>query len=93
MTRKKQIEQAVQEAFLQSGIDKESFRQGIEWADEHPINYDGKAMLHVLNKGAVIGRREMFDKACDWLYKRQQVDLVVPNIEKFIDDFKKAMEQ
>ena len=93
MTRKEQIEQAVQEAFLKSGIDKESFRQGIEWADEHPVNYDGKAMLHVLIKGAAIGRREMLDKACEWLYKRQQVDLEVSNIEKFISDFRKAMEE
>lgn len=31
------------------------------------------------------------DKACEWLYKRQQVDLVVPNIEKFINDFKQAI--
>lgn len=91
--RKEQIEQAVQEAFLQSGIDKESFKQGIEWADQNPINYDGKAMLHVLNKGAAIGRREMLDKTCEWLYKRQQVDLVVPNIEKFINDFKQVMEE
>ena len=90
--RKEQIEQAVQEAFLKSGIDKESFRQGIEWADENPINYDGKAMFHVLHKGAAIGMREMLDKACEWLEHRQVIDLEVPNIEKFINDFRKAME-
>ena len=28
-----------------------------------------------------------------WLEERQSVDLVVPNIEKFINDFKKAMEE
>ena len=69
-----------------------AFKKGAEYADEHPINYDGKAMLHVLHKGAAIGRREMLDKACEWLEERQVVDLEVPNIEKFINDFKKAME-
>lgn len=69
------------------------FIEGAVWADEHPINYDGKAMLHVLNKGAAIGRREMLDKACEWLEQRQLVDLEVPNIEKFINDFRKDMEE
>lgn len=87
MTRKEQIKQAVQEAFLKSGIDKESFRQGIEWADEHPVNYDGKAILHVLNKGAAIGRREMLDKACEWLKKSTIL------ADTTIERFKKVMEE
>jgi hypothetical protein len=33
------------------------------------------------------------EKACDWLYKRQQVDLVVPDIEKFISEFKKETKE
>lgn len=95
MTRKKQIEQAVQEAFLQSGIDKESFRQGIEWADEHPNDEVLKLrkMFESDPDAYKQGYKDAIEKACEWLYKRQQVDLVVPNIEKFIDDFKQAMEE
>lgn len=33
------------------------------------------------------------EKACEWFEERQAVDLEVPNIEKFINDFKKAMEE
>ena len=90
MTRKEQIEQAVQEAFLKSGIDKESFRQGIEWADQNPVNYDGKAMLHVLNKGAAIGRREMLDKACEWM---NEFLWSSKPLYQLIEDFKQAMEE
>ena len=47
MTRKEQIKQATKEAFLKCGIDKESFRQGIEWADQHPMGqeiYKGRTL-------------------------------------------------
>lgn len=36
MTRKDEINLATRVAFLKAGVDKESYRQGIEWADEHP---------------------------------------------------------
>lgn len=32
--------------------------------------YNGKAMLHVLEKGVKQGRRELIGKACEWLRKR-----------------------
>ena len=48
------------------------------------VNYD---------EGYKAGCSETINKACEWLYKRQQVDLEVPNIEKFINDFKQAMEE
>lgn len=35
----------------------------------------------------------MLDKVCKWLEERQAVDLEVPNIEKFISDLRKAMEE
>ena len=73
----------------QKGMTEEELAKKINEAFEEPT---GEELIHVLNKGAAIGRREMLDKACEWLYNRQQVDLVVPNIEKFINDFKKAME-
>ena len=39
-----------------------------------------------------IAKEEMIEKACEWLYSRQAEDLEVPNIEKFINDFRQAME-
>lgn len=39
------------------------------------------------------GYKDAIDKACEWLYQRQAVDLEVSNIEEFISDFKKAMEK
>lgn len=39
------------------------------------------------------GRYDTITKAVEWLYQRQTVDLEVNDIEKFIDDFKKAMEE
>lgn len=37
--------------------------------------------------------KTMLDKVCKWLEERQAVDLEVPNIEKFISTFRKAMEE
>lgn len=39
------------------------------------------------------GRYDTITKAVEWLYQRQAVDLEVSNIEKFISDFIKSMEQ
>jgi hypothetical protein len=33
------------------------------------------------------------EKACEWLYQRQAVDLEVSDIDKFVNEFKKAMEE
>ena len=68
---------------------EEELAEKINEAFEEPT---GEELIHVHNKGAAIGRKEMLDKACEWLYKRQQIDLVVPNIEKFINDLRKDME-
>lgn len=38
------------------------------------------------------GYKDAVEKACEWLYQRQAVDLEVSDIEKFINEFKKAME-
>ena len=43
--------------------------------------------------GWELGWRDSIDKAVDWLYQRQAVDLEVGDIEKFINDFKKDMEE
>lgn len=38
------------------------------------------------------GYKDAVKKAVEWLYQRQVVDLEVSDIEKFVKDFKKAME-
>lgn len=38
------------------------------------------------------GYKQAVEEAVEWLYQRQVVDLEVDNIEKFVNDFKKAME-
>ena len=43
------------------------FQAGMEYADEHPIHYDGQAMLHVLHKGVEQGKKEMLDRVIEWL--------------------------
>ena len=54
--------------------------------------YNGKAMLHVLTKGVEQGKREILDKACEWLKKnRKNYSSNALGEEYLIDDFKKAM--
>jgi hypothetical protein len=50
-------------------------------------------LIHGNNDAYRLGYKVAIEKACDWLYKRQQVDLVVPNIEKFISEFKKETKE
>ena len=59
-------------------------KAGSKWADEHPINYDGKAMLYVNQKSHDNGYKEAVDKACEWLELQAQF--------VNIDTFRKAME-
>lgn len=37
------------------------------------------------------GYKDAVEKAVEWLYQRQVVDLEVSDIEKFVNEFKKAM--
>jgi len=37
------------------------------------------------------GYKDAVEKACEWLYQRQVVDLEVNDIEKFVNEFKKDM--
>ena len=59
---------------------------------EVDLEYNGKAMLHVLTKGVEQGKREILDKACEWLKKnRKNYSSNALGEEYLIDDFKKAM--
>ena len=54
--------------------------------------YNGKAMLHVLTKGVEQGKREILDKACEWLKKNSKnYSSNALGEEYLINDFKKAM--
>lgn len=37
------------------------------------------------------GYKDAVEKAVEWLYQRQAVDLEVSDIEKFVNEFKRAM--
>ena len=58
-----------------------AFIKGAEYADEHPINYDGKAMLHVLNKGHEQGYRKATDNALIWLREKYYVENYFDNFD------------
>lgn len=74
------------------------FLEGAVWSDEHPIHYDGQAMLHVLQKGKEFGKEEMLDRVCKWLEEHSWDYLVgADNVyilldDKMVSDLKKAME-
>ena len=50
------------------------------------------AMEKSFEVGYKEGYKDAVEKACEWLYKRQAVDLEVSDIDKFVNEFKKAME-
>ena len=80
-----------------------AYINGAEYADQNPIHYDGKAMLHVLNKGHEQGYRKATDNALIWLEEKYEVENYFDKIDidgspifnygKFEDDFKQAMEE
>lgn len=91
MTREEQIIKASQ---LYAKHQQKPFMDGALWADAHSKDNPLEGILiHGNNDAYRLGYKKAVEKACEWLYNRQQVDLVVPNIEKFINDFKKAMEE
>jgi len=56
--------------------------------------YNGKAMLHVLEKGVKQGRREIINRACKWLRKELvNFEDYSGMGEELISDFRKAMEE
>ena len=53
-------------------------------------NPTGGELLYVLNKGRKIGYKDATERAVEFIYAQQ---LVVPNIEKLINELKKYMEE
>ena len=75
-----------------------AFIKGAEYADEHPINYDGKAMLYVLNKGHEQGWKDATRKATEFIEKFAYNSVVTDNIgerekQAIITTFKEFMEE
>ena len=60
---------------------------GYQDATDNPT---GGELLHVLNKGRKLGYKDATDRAVEFIYAKQ---LVVPNIEKLINELKKYMEE
>lgn len=51
-------------------------------------------MLHVLEKGVEQGKREMLDKACEWLKEWDAYRVCIEGHKDwFIEQFRKAMEE
>ena len=82
----------------QKGMTEEQLADEINKAFEQP---SGEELIHVLNKGAAIGRREMLDKACEWLKdyvadyldRDEQYQLPIIDVVELITDFRKEMEE
>ena len=57
--------------------------------------YIGKAMLHILEKGVKQGKRELIDKACEWLDDNlhHYWGRISADPHNFLFDFRKAMEE
>ena len=74
-----------------------AFIKGAEYADRTPIHYDGKAMLHVLNKGHEQGYKDAIDKACEWLNANYaEIYLLARggfSSDRVVEQFKKYMEE
>lgn len=49
------------------------------------------AMEKSFEVGYKEGYKDAVEKAYEWLYQRQAVDLEVSDIEKFVNEFKRAM--
>lgn len=81
MTRKEEIEK-IASAFAidevkdtcnpasKRGLLYAGFVSGAEWADQHPMTYDGKAMLYVNSRSHENGYKEAVNKMIELLDKR-----------------------
>lgn len=70
------------------------FKFGAYWAGEHPYT-GGKELLYVAQKTTERTKKEIINKACEWLEENTNPVFYSGNgwtTEEFIDNFKKAME-
>jgi transcriptional regulator with XRE-family HTH domain len=71
----------------QKGMTEEQLADEINKTFERP---SGEELTHVLNKGAAIGRREMLDKVCQYLFENYHGEKLSL---RMIEDMRKAMEE
>lgn len=108
MTRKEEIEKiastfAIDEVkdtcnpASKRGLLYAGFVSGAEWADQHPMTYDGKAMLYVNSRSHENGYKEAIEKACEWLHTalyldhERSIEHRYATLEELLNDFRKAM--
>jgi hypothetical protein len=84
----------------------DGFKFGAYWADEHPYS-DIKGLLHVVQNTTESTKKEIINKACEWLENELYEVMAEPNhyyiydvqsksynsLEVLINGFKKAMEE
>lgn len=103
MTRKEEIKEAAitylcGDKSYSAEWETRGFIAGAEWADEHPIHYDGQAMLHVLHKGVEQGKKEMIYKIKslikEWeLHTSTEAKYRMEAYKELLDEFMKTMEE
>lgn len=59
--------------------------------NKYPTLAEEYAYVDGYKDGRVEGYKYAFEKAVEWLYQRQAVDLEVSDIDKFVKEFKRAM--
>ena len=100
MAREEQIREAAEQyAWVGNLYNLQSaFTAGAKWADKNPKETNGKELLYVANQTAERTKKEVIGKFCEWL---EDVDFEMSYIdseglfdkERFINDFRKAMEE
>lgn len=95
MTRKEQINLYLKERNIPiTSLEANSIIEGIEWADEHPKEANGKELLYICQRTGEITKKEMIMKACEWISQSYTSGVLDwKNCDSIIEDFKKAMEE
>lgn len=95
MTREEQIKLAAENKQNEFCSEYQAFVLGATWADEHP-NLKSKKLLYTVQKTAKKTKKKIISKACEWLEEQNKMRMYELEMilgRKFIDDFKKAMEE
>ena len=98
--REKEIRQYLKERNIPiTSLEANSIIEGIEWADRNSKEATGKELLYVTEKTVERTKKELINKACEWiedykhLYKVLSSGSLSTDWDKFIREFRKAMEE
>lgn len=101
MTREEQIENAAireQRLLMESSDWRSGFKSGVRWADAHP-NLTEEEQVGMGGLGIEWQKQALIKKACEWiknnkhLHKELSFGSLSTDWNKFIKEFKKAMEE